>query len=521
MDMLMLATFIQDQEGIKEAKRHLLFQYGSSLPASYVIRSSKPDDLCEFLKSTFVDADKSLDKTELQRFQIAAARCLRAHGANLADDELWAQIALSASDADTAAKCCQQIEREDSDTGKLLAIALDAQLSAGEKFVRLQKLPELKTARAWQRYLFAHEFSVKDRADVDIQTAVAENLLTDRKFAPALEVLAKITKDSAGPKLLFYRGWAEGATDQIPAAVDTLKQVTEAHPDSPWAAPARELAEAIAELPKNLDEHVAGFEEMFVALREHAPDSVELQLDGGETPEERVQVLAGLDFPEDGIEFLLRKAGKPLLGYSTRSDGSHFFVDGEASIHQFRKKGPSPHLKLNIAPSLTGSRNEYAFSFDVHFSSDPGNLRKSISSLLDSPVFATPATRKDFLRYNSKLGGFPAKVVTVNGERSFRWLFPDAREPKLQEIDVRLTSAGRLASIVWKESEDFKCTVHCGTKESMPLTRRGWPDLPMNEGGDLGAEEMFHLLRVAVALLGWDKESPADSNAATSQPVRR
>lgn len=521
MDMLMFATFIQDQEGIQEAKRHLLFEYGSSLPATYVIRSSKPDDLCEFLKSFFVDADKPLDKSELQRFQVAAARCLRAHGANLADDELWAQIALSASDAETAANCRQQIEREDSDAGKLLAVALDSQLSAGEKFVRLQTLPELKTARAWQRYLFEREFSVADRADMDIQSAVAENLLTDRKFASALEVLTKITKDSADPKLLFYRGWAEGATVKIPVAVATLKKVTEAHPDSPWAAPARELAEAIAELPKNLDDHVAGFEKMFVALREHAPDVVELELDCGETPEERVQILAGLDFPEDGIEFLLRKAGKPLLGYSSRSDGSHFFVDGESSIHRFKEKGPSPHIKLNISPSLTGSPSAYYFTFGVSFSSDPGNLRKSISSLLDSPAFATEESRRDWVRYCAEMGAFPNKVIDVNGERSFRWLVPSVREPKLHVIEIRLTSEGRLMNIVWGEDDEFKCILRCGTKDSMSLTRRKWPDLPVSKGTELGAAEMFRLLRVAVAFLGIGGELPAESTAATPQPVRR
>lgn len=517
MDMLMFATAMQDQAGVQEAKRLLLFQHGGSLPAAYLIVSSEPDDLGKVLKSTFTSPDRPLDKRGLQEFHQATMIFLRVHGANLMDDELRAQAALSAPDAATAATLRQRMS-DASEAAKTLAIALDARLTSREKFVRLKEFHDFSTARAWQSYLFDHEFGEADRADADVQEVVVENLLTDAKFTPALEILTKLTGASADPKLLFYRGWAEAATDHVPAAVITLRTITERFPESDWAAPAQELAEAIAELSTKLDEHVAGFEELYVGLREHGPEMVELDLNFAETtPAEPVQILVGLDFAGDGIEFLLRKADKPLLGYSSRSDSSHFFVDGETSIHRFNEKGPSPQLNLNISPSATG----YHFSFSVNFSSSAGNLRKSISSLLDSSAFATREARKDWVRYNMKKGGFPAKVVTIKGERSFRWLFPSPREPKLGVIEVRLTSEGRLSSITWGSKGRVHSTVRCGPSDRMALTRRKWPDLPVHEGTELGADEMFRLLRVGTALLGMGKESPAESNAVKAQPPRR
>ena len=125
MDMLIFATAMQDQEGMQEAKQCLRFQFGGTLPAAYLIRTSKPDDLRGLLKSTFTSTQKPLDKSGLQQFHWAIMNCYRKHGPSLADDELWAQAALSAPDAVTAANCRQQIKIADTDAAKMLAIALD------------------------------------------------------------------------------------------------------------------------------------------------------------------------------------------------------------------------------------------------------------------------------------------------------------------------------------------------------------------------------------------------------------
>src|SRR4051812_14195142 len=66
MDMLVFATAMQDQAGIEEAKARLLFQFGDTLSAAYLIRASKPDELCTLLKSAFTSAQEPHDKDSLK-----------------------------------------------------------------------------------------------------------------------------------------------------------------------------------------------------------------------------------------------------------------------------------------------------------------------------------------------------------------------------------------------------------------------------------------------------------------------
>jgi len=516
MDMLIFATAMQDQEGVQEAKQCLLFQFGGTLPAAYLIRTSKADDLRGLLKSTFTSTQKPLDKSGLQQFHWAIMNCYRMHGPSLADDELWAQAALSAPDAVTAANCRQQIKIADTDAAKMLAIALDTQLATRVKFVRLQELKEFQTARAWQAHLFAHELSEADRADVSVRTVVVENLLTDHKFAAALEMLVELTKASADPRLLFCRGWAEAATDQVPRAIVTLSEVAKKYPKSPWASSAQELVSALSTLSTNLKEHIEALEKVYVDLQEHAPEIVEFELHWGTPPAGRVQTLLGLDFVGDGIELLVCKADKPMLGYSSGLEGSRFFVDGDATIHRFKEKGASPVLNLNVSPAAKG----YSFNFNFNFSSTPGGLRSSIDSLLHSPAFATQEARESFVRYQLKQGAFPAKVVTVNGQRSFRWLFPQPREPKVEIAEIRLTSESHLASLAWSDKGQVR-NIRYGSRGSISLSARKWPDLAVSEGTEMGPAELFRLMGTAMELLDTSKKSAVGSTATKPGSIRR
>jgi tetratricopeptide (TPR) repeat protein len=512
LDMLMFATGMEDQAVVQEAKQRLLFQFGTTLPAAYLIKTSKADELRDLLKSTFTATEKPIDKSALPEFYRAITLAYRAHGPSLADDELWAQAALSAPDATVAASCRQQIRDKDSDAAKTLVITLDTRLTTREKFVRLQELSESKTARAWQAYSFTHELSAADRADATVQTVAVENLLADHRFAAALEILTELTRTSADPKLLFCRGWAEAATDQVPAAIATLSEVAQQHPESPWAASAQELAAALATLDANLDEHTAAFEKVCADLLAHVPEIVELEL---HWPADRVRAQLGLDFVGDGIELLVHKADKPLLGYSSGREGARFFVDGDPSIHRSKAPGPVPVFYLNASPAAKG----YKFSFNFNFSSTPGELRSAINSLRLSPAFATQEARMNFVRYHLKQGAFPAKPVTVNGQRSFRWLVPSPREPKLQIGEMRLTRDDRLVSVAW--SEEFQVrNIHYGSRGRLLLSDGGWPDLAVNEAGELGPAQLFRLMGTAAELLEWGKK-PAAESAAQPGPTKR
>lgn len=511
IDMLMFATAMQDQTGVKEARQLLLFQYGDTLPAAYFIRTSKAEELRELLKSTFTAKEKPLDKKGLQEFHRAIMNCYREHGPSLADDELWAQAALSAADAGIAANCRQQITKKDCDAAKLLAIALDAQLPNRDKFVRLQEVQECETARVWQTYLFAHELSDADRADVSVQTVAVENLLTDRKFAAALKILTELSQTSTEPKLLFYRGWAEATTDQVPAAIVTLSQVAQKHPKSPWAASAQELAAALATLPANLEEHIAAYEKVYADLQENAPEILELELRWGATPAERVQARLGLDFVGDGIELLIRKAGRPLLGYSSGLGGARFFVDGDTNIHRSIAKGPVPVGNLNVSPWSPGYK--FNFNFNFNFSSRPGGLRSFIDSLLHSPAFATQEARKNYVRYHLTQGAFPARMVLVNGQRSFRWLVPQPREAQLQIAEIRLTRDDHLASLAWSDQGEIR-NIRYGKRGEIWLSEREWPDLAVSEAKEIGVAEIFHLMGIAAKLFDTSKKPAATSTAA-------
>jgi hypothetical protein len=107
----------------------------------------------------------------------------------------------------------------------------------------------------------------------------------------------------------------------------------------------------------------------------------------------------------------------------------------------------------------------------------------------------------------------------VNGQRSFRWLVPSPREPKLQIGEVRLTRENHLVSVAW--SDEFQVrNIHYGSRGRLWLSDGGWPDLAVNEAGELGPAELFRLIGSAAELLEWGKKPAAESAAKPGSTKR-
>ena len=194
--------------------------------------------------------------------------------------------------------------------------------------------------------------------------------------------------------MLFWRGWAEAATGKTSEAIQTLEEVSAKHPKSPWSDSAKTLATTVSTLSNNLTEHLSGLEEVYSNLRNQPPEVMQLDLvykpaaDEAET----IQAHLGLDFTADDIDVLIKKAGKPLLGYTTSKLGLSFFCQGEDRIHQFSTKGPSQWLYLSIAPTLKG---DYHYGFNFNSSPTPGGLRNGIQTLIQSPALITKSAQRE------------------------------------------------------------------------------------------------------------------------------
>jgi hypothetical protein len=520
MEMLMLSTTMNDSEGIKEAKKILIFQFNQSLHAGYVIRMANAGELNDLFDDYFNDKTQPLTKDRLKSFLDALTICYSVYGPAMADNELWAQSALAAPALEGSLGCKEQIKDPHCDAAKLLETALDQDLTARQKFVQLQQLKNSKTSKTWQEYLYTRVLSDSDRAEREVKKVWIENSLAKGNFAAALEHLQIDHDAGKDPQLLFWRGWAEAAIDKIPESIKTFDELARNHPDSPWSAPAKELSIALSSHSSNLKDHLAGLEEVYNNLRNQPPEVMQFDLEF--KPEgdkaEIVQAHLGLDFSADDIDLLIKRAGKPLLGYTTSKLGLSFFCEGEDRIHHFANKGPFQWLYLNVAP-LAGGAYHYGCNFNS--SPMPGGLRNGIQTLIHSPALITDSARETFVRYQVKQGNFPTKVEHIgkSGERSFRWLMPQLDKPALKVFEIRLTSDSQLASLVWSDVARIE-NIHYGSSEKIALVEQTWPDLPVVESKEMGAPEMFRLIGAASQLF-YPREENAPKAASNSQPIRR
>jgi hypothetical protein len=514
MDRIMVATLLQNQAELKDAKLQLLLDHPQTVPNGYFLRTTPVNDLKGLLKDAF-HSHQPLTPVILEKYTRAFDACYRMHGPSLVDDELMAQMALATREPRVAAQCQASIKKADSEPAKLVAIALNAKLQPIEKLQQLQALRHNKTAQAYQRYLYDVVLSDADRAAPAAQSIVVENLLHDKHFADALPKVAELSAATKNPQHVFWLAWAQMATGEPGAARATLADLAREHADSPWAKVGGELEPLVENLHANLADHVDATEDALAKLVASPPELIEATIAWKANAGQPNRLYAGLDLGQDALEVIAFADAKALVAYRAALDDCRLYVAGDAAINRYRSRGMCPTFNFAADAQESGG-----YRYNMNFNTvqqGSGGLVRSVRSLLTLPWLKTKQSRESFITHAARSGYLPLPVETAGGETILRWVAPQVDRAELVRSEVRLDAEQRLTSISgdgWSVRD-----IRYGTRDEVRLKPPAWPAVPVQEVAEFGASDMMRLFTLAMTLLNEKKE--AENVAAEKTPAKR
>ncbi|MFO0885302.1 MAG: hypothetical protein U0894_14120 [Pirellulales bacterium] len=216
-DICMTATAIDNKAAADEAKTQLLLEHPQSLPTTFLFKTLEDDDVRKLLISRFELRTQTLDRSTLFRLNRALEACQKHYGP-AGDDTFNAQAAIASNNPEIAKAHRAMIKKDDSDLARIVDVALNAELSAANKVIRLQEWRDVNTARAYQAYLYQEELSDEDRKLPSIEILIVENMLVNYQFADALPRLKILRAELDQPKVYYWQATAEAATGDTEGA---------------------------------------------------------------------------------------------------------------------------------------------------------------------------------------------------------------------------------------------------------------------------------------------------------------
>lgn len=500
LDLWMLAAALGDQENVGYAKQYLLLEQGETIPGVFMMRTTTADDLRKMLTHRFQDTSHPFDREALQRFGRASERYLAMYGPPN-DDQFWAHAALCTDNPNVAAERQKQLKKRDGDSAKLLAIALDEALPARDQFLRLQTLPEFKSARAYQQYLYDHVLTAEERASHEVEALHIENLLNTFRFAEATPRLTKLYEATQDPKYAVWLAWAQACSDQTPAALATLDQAMAKAPDSEWSKLGKELQPIIAGLKDNLAAQQKVVDRIALDLGTSTVDRLELTIATVMKDNTPWRAYLQLDLENEAMEVMLFRQQELLAAYQSSAAGARVYLTGDAQIQTFKTGGMIPTFALAVRPTANGG---YHWNFNFNTTkAGLGHLRTSVRNILSSPELITPTKRRALLNHTIVSGALPQGVQAVEGQTVLRWVTPRLNEPRFDTYSITVSPEHRVTSLAlnksWQASD-----IHYGSSE-MTFTSPPWPKLPEQSHAEFGLSNMMQLFTKVTAL--WEKES--------------
>lgn len=507
-DMLMAAGVYRIEPHVKTAKVRLLLIYPDSLPARYLLQSSKADEIRGVLKDRFNDPGRPIDRPILSRFKTTIERCVAIYGPSFLDDDLRVIAALSASQPHIAARLNREITDRQGNAGRTLKVALDERLSARERLLELQPLHHYATALAYQSYLYREELDEEERGDFDVRALVVENRLHAGSLTEALPMLTQLCAERREPRLLAWLGWAQGACGQFAQAEETFQGLKHEFPESEWTGAAEALREAFAVFDREIDGQATVLNRAVRELKRAIPDVIELTVawNSGSRSVREFYVL--LDLPHDSLEFSCDAGGKMLLAAQSGPKGTGFYVDGERAIHRFDGAGTTPQCQFACGP-IGADAIDWNFRFEM-VRQGAGALLQSYQNLLRVSAVQDAAVRKVLLRRLARMGWFP-RLERDGSDFVLRWISLQVDDPRLRSVEARLTETHRLSSLVSSTGNGIR-TIRYGKRDQVPVDPPAWPDLPVKTAQTLGAGDMFRVFGALVAL--FDPKQPAAAQTA-------
>ena len=391
----------------------------------------------------------------------------------------------------------KRIEVDDGTALQTLDVCLAPKFSLLERVLGLHGIKDNADARFIKK-IFMIRLPEEQKSDFRIIRIHAEEALRLRKFDESLMQITRLpAAQQNDPQVLFWKARCQFSKKADNEAVQTLSQLFQSHPQSPWAPSARAYGEGILQLAANSQTHVDALHSMVQSLIKGVDvfqATIEYQGKGVDSDPKTIYL--GVMQSQNYLEVSVRDKGGILFAYRTGEKDSALFLKESSKIFHFGKPGPIPAPRFKLEKKADGT---FYISADASIEPSFKHAKSKNEGLLNSPFLKTPAGLRLLLDYTvRKLGVCPLPRQATETGSVLEWIVPRVAEPQLDRLRIQLNPAGRLTGIFFPQFRLVE--IHYGGVGEVQLTPPAWPEATVEKHKELDAALFMRVFSSLAAL---------------------
>jgi len=520
LDLLVTASYFQDQGSAVKMRRLLVSRYPSSIQGRFVIGTLFRDGadfasvMAEMADENFVKMPVSFPSQYDTALQLGVARfgaSALGEGPTLVREYVLTSLAGDKRLADATA----QLIAASGPAAEQWKQALVDFMTGNEKpLARLKKLHLLTDRAAAEPFedFILTRLSDADKNSAEVEEIEADDKLADGQLADALPFLNKMAPTD--PRLIFWQAWATAAGGDVPTADVALRNLAAAHPDDPWGKEANDLDPAVSgvelSLAKDVDAALAasrfinsGLDMLEGHINYTRPDGVKVDLYVGYN--------AG-----NLLELLGKEDEKTVFGYRATDTDASLFCRGFPSIVHF---GKPPPLLYCPRVALVRYGNGYTLRVDpAHFTYSYDELAKFFSTFASSDIVSTRSGLTDLMRSLIHQGIFPMPPASQpDGSTVYTWVSPAVSTPTVAHVSVTVGPDGTITGF---QTDTFSVSgIRYGKAGSIVLSYPPLPQLPLKEAGAIQTSILQQVLPIFINMYNPPPPATQPSTQPATQPA--
>lgn len=500
LDLLVAHGAMRQNEKAQHVRARLILDHPASIQAGFVIGTLQDmDSFRELLKVSLpaYQATGQLGYRYLDKLSQGILYGQSQYGDSFfSEDELrlLAIYALKESGHGDPGRLHRSFKTKQQHLLRAAEILVDGKLSAADKLLKLQECRKSQIVRGIQACCLA-QIPSRERGSAAIETVLVENLLDEGELTAALPRIEGLLAQKREARYLVWQAWSLFAAGRIDDATQSLAAVQQKFPADPWAKPARELHAALLTHPENLAAHVEALDRILVGIRENGLAAMQGEMHVAADDGQRLRVSLGIDVDRREAAGSIWRNDELLISLQSNSAGSRLYYVGEQTVHAY------PDLWQALMPSFRLDRTpegKIGFSWHMGSAADTASIKDQV---LRSPILRDRRGVEELVASFKRWGMAPAEPFSRDGQTVYRWLSPQAASPELVAYDLILDQEHRIVRLDlggWMIDR-----VRYGTSQQVSIAPPKWPDVPVQQHPQIGAE-LFRLMAAIVELLPSD-----------------
>jgi len=444
MDLMMVSGAQGNRQLFNQMRDLLLLRHAGTLQSTFISAQMNVNTYRAFLNQKGNAALLQNNKALSTLWTRALRQGVHHFGSRLtADSGFLLKAALIAQDTDdqelkdALTKAINERKKEDEDLARWANICFDFE-GTPDKVKKLHEMED-STATVLTRYYLVR-MTPEQRRQPAMVEVIAEYLMRQGNYAAAEEANTRLLDSKDTAQIRFWKAWSEAAKQETEKAIATLKDLREKYPDSDWSTHGSVYANELSQV----DKHTAAYANALV----DATDKIKAGIGvfEGEFFYRKADAVFDIKVAyvaDESMELLVKRDGKPMLGYRVKGDESWLFLESEEKIRHYKEGSIIPAPTLAMGPKATGGlQYNMGFRFVQNFE----QLGQAIDAIAKAEGMGEEKVLANLLTAVLRSGSVPTSSKRDGGVTHYTWLSPNVQAPKFDRTTYALDGSGKFTS---------------------------------------------------------------------------